>query len=179
MFKVGFTGFVDAPYNLSRDFQVFLGFGYSAFNVDNGKLAVKLAEQGQKGTTSLDAPYRVVPVVLGLNYSYQYESFVSYLTISLGMYFQTLEKSGTVTIDGVTTAITPSTESWSQGAYSIGIGALVPIGNDGWAVDVNVKFNSVVDYDKHVLVITGGGNDISTRAIRFISTLAGLSYTFH
>jgi hypothetical protein len=178
LFKLGFTGFVDVPYNLSRDFQVYLGFGYSGFNVDNGKLALKLAEQGKEGTTNIDAPYHVVPVVLGINYSYQYQSFVSYLTISLGMYFQTLEPSGTATIDGVTTTIEPSTESWSQGAYSIGVGGLVPIGNEGWAVDINVKFNSVVDYDKRVLVATGGGNDISTRAIRYISTLVGLSYTF-
>jgi len=178
LFKVGYTGFVDVPYNLSRDFKVYLGVGYSGFNVDNGKLAVKIAEQGKTGTTDIDAPYHVVPVVLGINYSYQYQGFVSYLTISLGMYFQTLEKSGTATIDGVTTTLTPSTESWSQGAYSVGIGGLIPIGNDGWAVDINAKFNSVVDYDKRVLVVTGGGNDISTRAIRYISALAGLSYTF-
>jgi hypothetical protein len=178
MFKVGFTGFIDVPYNLSKVFQVYLGVGYSSFNVDNGKLAIKIAEQGKTGTTNIEAPYHVVPVVLGINYSYQYQSFVSYLTICLGMYYQTLEPSGTATIDGVTTTITPKTEKWAQGAYAIGIGGLIPIGDEGWAVDVNAKFNSVVDYDKHVLILTGGGNDISTRAIRYISALVGLSYTF-
>jgi hypothetical protein len=94
------------------------------------------------------------------------------------MYYQTLEPTGSVTIDGVTTTLTPKTEKWSQGAYAIGIGGLIPIGDEGWAVDVNAKFNSVIDYDKKVLITTGGGNDISTRAIRYISALVGLSYTF-
>ena len=178
LFKTGFTGFVDVPYNLSGEFQVYLGLGYSSFNVDNGKLPAKLSQQGKNGTTNIDAPYRVVPVVLGINYSYRYSSFLAYLTISLGMYFQKLETSGTVTIDGVVTPLTPNTQSWSQGAYAVGFGGLIPLGKEGWAIDVNAKFNSVVDYEKRVLIATGGGNDITTRTIRYVSALAGLSYTF-
>ena len=178
LFKPGFTGFVEVPYNLSRDFQIYAGLGYSSFNEDDTKLDNILAEQGKNGTTNIDAPYHVVPVVLGINYSYRYSSFLAYLTISAGMYYQTLEPTGSVTIDGVTTTLTPKTEKWSQGAYAIGIGGLIPIGDEGWAVDVNAKFNSVIDYDKKILITTGGGNDISTRAIRYISALVGLSYTF-
>jgi hypothetical protein len=83
-----------------------------------------------------------------------------------------------VTIDNVITALTPKIEKWSQWGYGIGVGGLIPIGDEGWAVDVNAKFNSVIDYDERDLVTTGGGNDISTRAIRYVSALVGLSYTF-
>ena len=178
LFKPGFTGFVEVPYNVSRDFQIYVGLGYSSFNEDDAKLDKILAEQGKNGTTNIDAPYQVVPVVLGINYSYRYSGFLAYLTISVGMFYQTLEPTGSVTIDNVTTALTPKTEKWSQWGYGIGVGGLIPIGDEGWAVDVNVKFNSVIDYNKEVLVTTGGGNDISTRAIRYVSALVGLSYTF-
>ena len=178
LFKPGFTGFIDVPYNLAEEFQVYLGLGYSSFNVDNGKVSGELAEPGSNATANLDAPYRVIPIVLGINYSYRYKNFWPYFTISAGLYFQTLETSGTVTINGVTTPVTPNSQSWSQGAFAVGIGTLIPLGDEGWAIDLNAKFNSVVDYEGRVLVTTSGGNDISTRAIRFISALGGLSYTF-
>jgi len=178
LFKAGFTGFIDVPYNLTEEFQVYLGLGYSSFNVDNGEVGKELAEQGLNGTANLDAPYHVIPFVLGINYSYRYKGYWPYFTISFGMYFQTLETSGTLTIDGVTTPVTPNSQSWSQGAFAVGIGSLIPLGDEGWAIDVNAKFNSVVDYEGRVLIATSGGNDISTRAIRYVSVLGGLSYTF-
>jgi len=166
------------PYNLSEDYQVYLGLGFCHFNVDNSKLSSKLRELGEDVTANIEAPYRVIPVVVGLNISSRYKHFWPYFTVSLGMYFQTLETSGSLTINGVPTPIAPETQTWSQGAFAVGIGSLIPLGNEEWAIDVSAKFNSVVDYQGRVLIATSGGNNVITRAIRFVSLLAGLSYTF-
>lgn len=172
LFKTGFTGFVDVPYNLSEDFQVYLGFGLSHFSVDNAKLS------GGRVTTNVDVPYQVIPIVLGLNYCYRYRTFWPYLTISLGMYFQKLETSGSVTVDGIPITLAPKTDTWSQGAFAIGVGTVIPLGNEGFAFDVNAKFNTVVDYGRRILFETTVGNNVSTRAIRYVSILGGISYTF-
>lgn len=178
LFKTGFTGFVDVPYNITEELQVYLGFGFSHFNADNSKLSSTLRALNGNVTTNIDAPYQVFPVVLGINYSYRYPHFWPYFTFSLGVYLQKLETSGSLSINGVQTPIAPQTQTWSQGAYAVGIGSLIPLGNEGWAIDVNAKFNSVVDYKERVLIATTGGNNVSTRAIRYVSLLAGLSYTF-
>jgi hypothetical protein len=128
-------------------------------------------------TTNIEAPYQVVPVVLGINVAYRYPHIWPYFTLSVGAYYQTLESSGSYTIDGVTTAVS-KTQSWVQGAYSVGLGSLIPLGDEGWAIDLNAKFNAVIDYEGRVLVTTPDGTDVSTRAIRYASVLAGLSYTF-
>jgi hypothetical protein len=47
-----------------------------------------------------------------------------------------------------------------------------------WAFDVDAKFNSVIDYEGTVLIGTSGSENVSTRAIKFASVLAGLSYKF-
>ena len=178
LFKAGFTGLVDVPFNITEEFQVYVGLGYSHFNADNEKLSAKLKEQGEAATADVDAPYRVIPAVLGFNYLYRYKNFWPYFTMSLGLYFQRLETSGSVIINGVPTSVEPKIQTWSQGAFAVGIGSLIPLGNESWAIDINAKFNSVVDYQERVLVTTTGGNKLSTRAIRFISILGGLSYTF-
>ena len=177
LFKVGFTGFVEVPYNLTETFHLYVGLGYSHFNVDNTKLSAKVQEQGTV-TTNVDAPYRVIPVVFGFNYSYRYKNIWPYFTMSIGMYFQKLEASGSATINGVQTTVGPTTQTWSQGAFAIGLGSLIPLGNEGWAIDLNAKFNSVIDEEGRVLITTSGGNDVTTRAIRYVSVLGGLSYTF-
>jgi len=179
LFKTGYTGFVDLPYNLTEEIQVYLGLGLSHFDVDNSKLASTLGEPGESVTANIKAPYQVIPAVLGINISYRYPYFWPYFTISLGMYFQTLETSGSFAINGVPTTVASSTQTWSQNAFAIGIGSLIPLGNEGWAIDLNVKYNAVVDYQGRVLITTTGGGNISTQAIRYASLLGGLSYTFH
>ncbi len=178
-FKVGYTGFIEVPYNLSESLHAYAGVGYSHFAVDNAKLSSKLQQQ-EAGTvsTSVTAPYSVIPIVVGLNISYRYESFSPYFTMSAGLYFQRLESSGSFVIDGVTTVVEPKTQTWSQGAFAVGLGTLIPIGNKGWAIDLNAKFNSVVDYDSRVLITPPTGDNVTTRAIRYVGVLAGLSYTF-
>jgi hypothetical protein len=180
LFKPGFAGAAEVSYHFSPRFQVYCGVGFSRFNVDNGGLSNELAKDINKSvTTDITAPYQVIPVVVGINISYQYPHFWPYFTLSGGVYFQKLESSGSYTADGALTTLEPTTQTWNQSAYSIGLGGYIPIGNDGWAVDVNVKFNSVVDYEGRVLITVPEGDDVSTRAIRYVSALAGLSYTFH
>lgn len=178
LFKTGFTGFVDVPYNLMEDLQVYLGIGFSHFTIDNSKLTNHLREQGENTTANIDGPYQLIPLVLGFNYSYRYPHFWPYFTLSLGMYFQKLETSGSLTTDGVTTPVVSNTQTWSQDAFAVGIGSLIPLGNEGWAIDLNAKYNTVVDYKGRVLITTTGGGNIGSRAIRYVNLLGGLSYTF-
>jgi hypothetical protein len=178
IFTTGFTGFVDVPYNLTEDLQVYLGLGFSHFTIDNSKLTNQLREQGENATANIDAPYQLIPLVLGFNYSYRYQHFWPYFTMSLGMYFQKLEASGSLTTNGVTTPVAPTTQTWSQDAFAVGIGSLIPLGNEGWAIDLNAKYNTVVDYKGRVLITTTGGGNIGSRAIRYVNLLGGLSYTF-
>lgn len=178
LFQTGYTAFVEVPYNLSPEFQVYMGLGYSRFEVDNAGLSNQLKDEYGSVTTNIDAPYQVVPVILGINVAYRYPRLWPYFTLSVGAYYQTLESTGSFTIDGVTTPVS-NTENWVQGAYSVGLGTLIPLGDEGWAIDVNAKFNAVIDYEGRVLVTTPDGTDVSTRAIRYVSVLAGLSYTFH
>ena len=179
LFGTGYTGFVEVPYNFARGFKVYIAAGLSHFKVDNDKLANTLKSEGQTLTTNVDAPYWLFPVVLGINVSYQYAHIWPYFTFSAGMYFQKLETSGSYVSNGVTTTLTPKTENWNQGAYAVGVGTFIPFGDEGWAVDVNAKFNSVVDYEGKVIIQPPSGNSVTTRAIKFVSVLAGLSYTFH
>jgi hypothetical protein len=178
LFTTGFTGFVDVPYNLTEDLQVYLGLGFSHFTLDNAKLTNHLKELGENTTANIDAPYQLIPLVLGLNYSYRYPHLWPYFTMSLGMYFHKLETSGSLTTNGVTTPVASNTQTWSQDAFAVGIGSLIPIGNEGWAIDVNAKYNTVVDYKGRVLITTTGGSNIGSQAIRYVSLLGGLSYTF-
>jgi hypothetical protein len=178
LFTTGFTGFVDVPYNLTEELQVYLGLGFSHFNIDNSKLTNQLREQGENTTANIDGPYQLIPLVLGFNYSYRYQHFWPYFTMSLGMYFQKLETSGSLTTNGVTTPVVSNTQTWSQGAFAVGIGSLIPLGNEGWAIDLNAKYNTGVDYNGRVLITTTGGGNIGSRTIRFVNLLGGLSYTF-
>ncbi len=177
-FKTGFTGFADLSYNVTPDFHLYVGVGFSRFELDNAGFSDELGKTYPDIQTSVTAPYQVIPVVLGLNISHAYPHFWPYFTLSVGAYFQKLETSGSFVYNGVTTQLTPKTQTWTQSAYAIGLGSLIPIGDAGWAVDVNVKFNSVVDYDGRVLITAPDGSDVSTRAIRYVSALAGLCYTF-
>ncbi|HMK39389.1 MAG TPA: outer membrane beta-barrel protein [Bacteroidota bacterium] len=175
-FGIGFTGFVDVPYNLTENLQIYLGTGFSRFNIDNGKLAEELP--GETVTSNVDAPYLVIPVVLGINYSYRYKSFWPYFTVSIGIYFQKLESSGSVTTNGLMAPLLSHEQTWSQDAFAVGLGSLIPLGNEGWAVDLNAKYNAVVNDAGVVLITTSPSNSFSTRAVRYVSVLGGLSYTF-
>ncbi len=179
LFSTGFTGFVEVPYNIAKGFSIYAGVGISHFRADNDKLASALKAQGQSVTSNIDAPYWVLPLVLGINVSYHYAHLWPYFTFSGGVYFQRLETSGSYTSNGVVTALTPTTQNWAQGAYAVGLGTFIPIGDEGWAFDVNAKFNSVIDYEGKVIVTPPSGDNVTTRAIRYVSILAGLSYTFH
>ncbi len=178
-FGTGFTGFVEVPYNLAKGFKIYAGVGLTRFSADNDKLASLIAQEGKSVTSNIDAPYWLFPVVLGLNVSYQYAHIWPYFTFSGGVYFQKLETSGSYTVNGIVTTLSPSTQSWTQGAYSVGLGTFIPIGDEGWAVDLNAKFNSVIDYEGRVIVTQPSGNSVTTRAIKYVSILAGLNYTFH
>ena len=149
------------------------------FALDNGKLSSALATEGVSLTTDIDAPYWVIPIVIGFNACYQYAHIWPYFTFSGGIYLQRLETSGSYTSNGVTTTVVPKTQDWTQGAYAVGIGTYIPLGDQGWAIDLNGKFNSVIDYAGKVIVTPPSGDSVTTRAIRYVSILAGLSYTFH
>jgi hypothetical protein len=137
-----------------------------------------LKEEGQTLTTNIDAPYWTLPVVIGINVLYHYAHLWPYFTFSGGVYFQKLQTSGSYTSNGVVTTLTPTTQNWTQGAFSVGLGTFIPIGDEGWAFDVNAKFNSVIDYEGKVIITPPSGEDVTTRAIKYVSVLAGLSYTF-
>lgn len=177
LFSTGFAGYVELPYDVNRSMQLFAGVGYTRFSVDNEKLNNELAIAGIPGTATLDAPYTVVPVVAGLKFFSQYGKLWPYFTFSFGLYAQELKSSGTLTDGGTTTVIGPSTTTWSQGAFGIGLGTMIELGRR-WAFDVDAKFNSVIDYEGTVLIGTSGSENVSTRAIKFASVLAGLSYKF-
>lgn len=177
LFSTGFAGYIEVPYDVNRSMQLFAGVGYTRFSVDNGKLNDELAIAGIPGTASVDAPYTVVPVVAGLKFFSQYGKLWPYFTFSFGLYAQELKSSGTLTDGGTTTVIGPSTTTWSQGAFGIGLGTMIELGNR-WAFDIDAKFNSVIDYEGTVLIGTSGSENVSTRAIKFASVLAGLSYKF-
>ena len=179
VFGTGYTGFVEVPYNIAKNFNVYAGVGLSRFHADNGKLASSLQQEGQTLTTNVDAPYWVIPVVLGFNVSYRYGHVWPYFTFSGGIYLQRLETSGSYTINGVETTLTPKTQDWTQGAYAVGLGIYIPLGDEGWAIDLNSKFNSVVDDEGKVIITEPSGEEATTKTIRYVSILAGLSYTFH
>lgn len=179
LFGTGFTGFVEVPYAIARGFCIYAGVGVSKFSVDNSKLSNELGTEGVNLTTNVDAPYLLIPIVLGINVSYKYAHVWPYFTFSGGIYLQTLKTSGSYTANGVVTTLPSRTESWTQGAYSVGLGTLIPLGDEGWAVDLNAKFNSVIDYEGRVIITPPSGESVSTRAIKYVSVLAGLSYTFH
>ncbi len=178
-FKIGYTGLVELSYHFTPQFDLFTQAGFSKFDIDNNGLSSELGKQYQGIATSVTAPYQVIPIVVGLNISYPYPKFWPYFTMSIGAYFQKLETSGTFVYNGTTTALTPKTQNWSQVAYGFGLGTLIPIGDEGWTIDLNAKFNSVIDYEGKVLITAPDGSDVSTRAIRFVSALVGLNYTFH
>jgi hypothetical protein len=178
LFGTGYTGFVEVPYYIAKNFSVYAGVGLSHFTADNDKLSNALKAEGQTLTTNIDAPYWVLPLVLGINVSYHYAHIWPYFTFSGGVYFQKLETSGSYTSNGVVTTVAPTTQNWTQGAYAVGLGTYIPIGDEGWAFDVNAKFNSVVDSEGKVIVTPPSGEDVTTRAIQFVSILGGVSYTF-
>ena len=177
LFTPGFAGYLEFPYDLGPTMQVFAAVGYTRFTVDNGKLADELKVAGIAGTASLDAPYRVIPVVAGLKFFSRYGKFWPYFAFSGGLYAQELKTSGSITDSAGTRPIGPTAESWSQGAFGVGVGTMIELGNR-WAVDIDAKFNSVIDYEGRVLIGTSSSENVSTRAIKFASVLAGLSYKF-
>ncbi len=178
LFGTGVTGFVEVPYNIAKGFSIYAGVGLSHFKADNEKLANALKAEGQSLTTIIDAPYWVLPLVIGINVSYQYAHIWPYFTFSGGVYFQKLETSGTYTLNGTVMTVTPTTQNWTQSAYAVGLGTFIPIGDEGWAFDVNAKFNSVIDYEEKVIITPPSGDNVTTRAIKYVSVLGGLSYTF-
>jgi opacity protein-like surface antigen len=177
LFTTGFAGYVEVPYDLSAALQVFAGVGYTRFTVDAEKLNNELAAAGIPGTATLDAPYRVIPVLAGLKFFSNYGKLWPYFSFSFGLYAQELKTSGTLVNGDTVTVIGPTTDTWSQGAFGVGIGTMIELGKR-WAIDVDSKFNSVIDYDARVLIGTSGSENVSTRAIKFASVLAGLSYKF-
>ena len=178
LFNTGVTGFVEVPYNIATGVSIYAGVGLSHFKADNSKLGNELAQDGVTLTTNIDAPYWVLPVLIGINVSYRYAHIWPYFTFSGGVYFQKLETSGSYTSNGVTTTVAPTTQNWSQGAYAVGLGTFIPFGTEGWAFDLNAKFNSVLDNEGKVIITPPSGDNVTTRAIRYVSVLAGLSYTF-
>lgn len=178
LFSTGFTGFVEVPYNVAKGFNVYVGVGLSRFRADNEKLANELKQEGQTLTANVDAPYWVFPIVLGINVSYRYANIWPYFTFSGGAYIQKLETSGSYTTNGEVTTLAPQTQNWTQSAYAVGLGAFIPLGDEGWAIDLNAKFNSVLDDEGIVIVTPPSGDSETTRAIRYVSIMAGLSYTF-
>jgi hypothetical protein len=177
LFGTGFAGYIELPYDVNKSMQLFASVGYTKFTLDNGKLNNELAAAGIPGTATLDAPYTVVPALAGLKFFSQYGMFWPYFTFSFGMYFQELKSSGTLTDGGETTVIGPTTTTWSQGAFGVGVGTMIELGRR-WALDLDAKFNSVIDYEGTVLIGTSGSENVSTRAIKFASVLGGLSYKF-
>ena len=177
LFTTGFAGYVEVPYDLSGAMQVFASVGYTRFTVDPEKLNAQLAAAGIPGTASLDAPYRVVPVLAGLKFFSNYGKLWPYFTFSFGLYAQELKTSGTLVNGDTVTVIGPTTQTWYQGAFGVGFGTMIELGNR-WALDFDAKFNSVIDYEGRILIGTSGSENVSTRAIKFASVLGGLSYKF-
>jgi hypothetical protein len=178
LFSTGYTAFLEVPYTIAKGVSIYAGAGISHFSADNEKLSNTLKAEGQNLTTNIDAPYWVLPLVLGINVSYRYEHIWPYFTFSGGVYFQRLETSGSYASNGTVTTLTPKTQNWSQGAYAVGLGTYIPIGNRGWAFDLNAKFNSVIDNEGKVIIVPPSGDNVTTRAIHYVSILGGVSYTF-
>ena len=176
LFAAGFGGYVEVPYRLGEEFQIFVGLGGLFWNVDNDKVNQLYAASGGAGTVNLDAPYRMIPLSVGINYYLGGTRLRPYLTLAFSLYLQKLEASGTVTVGGVTTPLDPVSESWSQGAFAVGAGAEYEL-NSSWALVLDARYGAVIDYEARVLIGTGGG-DVVTRAIRFVSVMGGVSYTF-
>jgi hypothetical protein len=128
LFGTGFAGYIELPYDVNKSMQLFASVGYTKFTLDNGKLNNELAAAGIPGTATLDAPYTVVPALAGLKFFSQYGMFWPYFTFSFGMYFQELKSSGTLTDGGETTVIGPTTTTWSQGAFGVGVGTMIALG---------------------------------------------------
>lgn len=175
LFGPGFGGYVEVPYHLGEEFQVFVGLGGLFWNVDNDKVNQQFAAAGGIGTVNLDAPYRMIPLSVGFNYFLNRGRLRPYLTLAFSLYFQKLEASGTVTVGDVTTPLDPLTDSWSQGAFAVGAGAEYELSRS-WALVLDARYGAVIDYEARVLIGTGGG-DVVTRAIRFFSVMGGVSYT--
>ncbi len=178
LFSTGFTGFVEVPYNVAKGFNVYVGVGLSRFRADNEKLANELKQEGQTLTANVDAPYWVFPIVLGINVSYRYANIWPYFTFSGGDVHSRNWKPRDHTQQQRPNDSRTETQNWTQSAYAVGLGAFIPLGDEGWAIDVNAKFNSVLDDEGIVIVTPPSGDSETTRAIRYVSILAGLSYTF-
>jgi len=176
LFATGFGGFVEVPYHLGEEFQVFIGLGGLFWNVDNEKVNQQYTTAGGAGTVNLDAPFRMIPLIVGINYVLSRGQLRPYLTLAFSVYFQKLETSGTITLGNLITPLLPTTQTWSQGAFALGLGTEYQL-NDTWAIDLNARFGAVIDYEARVLIGTGS-NDVVTRAIRFFSLMGGISYTF-
>src|SRR5512140_3616517 len=69
LFGTGFTGFVEVPYTIAKGFSIYAGVGVSRFSVDNSKLSTEMGKEGASLTTNVDAPYLLIPIVLGINVS--------------------------------------------------------------------------------------------------------------
>jgi len=79
-------------------------------------------------------------------------------------------------VGNTVTPISPTTQTWSQGAFAFGLGTAYLL-DDRWALDLGARFGAVIDYDARVLIGTSG-DGVVTRAIRFFSVMGGISYTF-
>lgn len=177
LFSTGLGGYLEVPYHLGEEFQVFVGLGGLFWNVDNEKVNQQYASAGGTGNVNLDAPFRMIPLVVGINYCLSRAQLRPYVTLAFSLYLQKLETSGSLTEGDVMTPLPPSTQTWSQGAFALGLGTEYLL-DDTWAVTLDARFGAVIDYEARVLIGTGQGNDVVTRAIRFFSLMGGVSYTF-
>jgi hypothetical protein len=171
----GITGGFIFPFN--EDFSFTLNSGYIRWSFDNDEFNRRNSSDSYE-SFDLKAPFRVIPIVLGIRYNAATSGTLRpYLIAEIGFYHYSQTISGSYVWRSQTYNLPDITESAFRTTLGGGLGITYPI-NDKFSLDLHGKLNILLDAQALSNVNSNGQVRRTLNSYTYITFAAGINYYY-
>jgi opacity protein-like surface antigen len=141
-YNTGYGGAAGIVYDFKYNTRFALTIGYTKWEVDEAKVNKDYQEDGGIGTLNIEAPVRIIPILIQARWYATREKINLYALIEFGFYFTKSEVSGTVTDNDSTLAQFSGKQSNTNTGVNLGLGVTFEIA-DNIEIDLAGRYHIV------------------------------------
>jgi hypothetical protein len=175
VYKMGFGFNTSIFYALEETTELGAVIGYFSWSFDNSKFNNAFKDAGLEGNFNVAAPIHVLPLLIQVKFKLPREDFNPYILIEGGIYYTSVQLSGTFTSPDTTITFDEPTIKNSEAGMSFGLGTEIP-SSENLEFDIRLTYHLVPTVNIYNFGSIGYQKDVSTN--KFISVVAGVNYLF-
>ncbi len=172
----GYGGAAGIMFDFKFSTRFALTVGYTRWEVDNAAVQQEYEKIGGEGTLNLDAPVRVIPVLLQARWFASRGGMNLYALVEFGFYFIKSEVSGSVTQDDTVVSQFSGKSSNTATGINLGLGLTFQV-SSSVELDIAGRYHIVSSTNIYSFAPTGSSSILATD--QYWSVMGGLNYLFN